>query len=195
VHLGFSEGLTGAAGEQSFVMGMEAQLSLHSRFPCSVGRTVWTRQNHGVTIGVSKPQFPVIWSAVAIRWISMARQHHFGLEFACSECGGLKIIDFKPKKDSVASAWIIDITNPSVMVILLPPVQLQHQSSVDFKSLIVWATMRTVAVQKPLVPPTTGFDIICANQRLRPHNESPVLPNVRGKPHAAVVCAGRVAQH
>jgi hypothetical protein len=124
----------------------------------------------------------------------MARQHHFDLEFACSEHGSLKIIDFKPKKDSVASAWIIDITNPSVVVILLPPVQLQHQPSVDFQSLIVWATMRAVAVEKPLVPPTAGFDIICANQRLRPHKDSPVPPNVRGKPRATAGRTGGVEQ-
>jgi hypothetical protein len=61
------------------------------------------------------------------------------------------------------------VTDWTVIVSHTPAVQLQDQSIVQNKTLILGAAVRTSTTKQTLIPATACFDIVHANQRLWAH--------------------------
>ena len=55
------------------------------------------------------------------------------------------------------------------MVLHAPFVQLEHQPSRIYESLVLGSAVRALATEQALIPPTTGFDVTDADQGLQVH--------------------------
>ncbi len=65
-------------------------------------------------------------TTVVVRRVAMARQDDFRLQFQGTGMGRVKIINFKPKQNAIPmrEVWV---TDPAMMMRLLPAVQLKDQ--------------------------------------------------------------------
>ena len=72
-------------------------------------------------------------------------------------------------KHAVPVRLEILITDWAVIVSHIPPVQLQYQSPIRNKPLVLGAAMRTSTTKETLIPAAAGFDIMHANQWLWAH--------------------------
>ena len=94
--------------------------------------------------------------------------NHLDLHFFGTGYGRVEIIKFKPQQHTIAMRQIL-VTDWTVIVSHIPAVQLQDQSIVQNKTLILGAAMRTLTTKQALIPATARFDIVHANQRLWAH--------------------------
>src|SRR5688572_14466074 len=137
-------------------------------FPRAVSGPVRAGENNRVAVGITQPDFPVVWAAVAVGRIAMTWQNDLRLQFCGASKGCVEVADFKPQQHAVSGGklWVADRT---VMMLHLPRVQLKHQPSLRNETLIVRAAVVTLATQEPLIPAAACFDITHANQGLWLH--------------------------
>ena len=100
--------------------------------------------------------------------ISMPGLNHLDLHFLRARHGRVEIIEFKPQQHTIAMRQIL-VTDWTVIVSHIPTVQLQNQSIVQNKTLILGAAMRTSTTKQTLIPATARFNIVHTNQRLWAH--------------------------
>lgn len=84
--------------------------------------------------------------------------------------GGIEIIHFKPQEGTV-TGWNVWVTNRAMMMVRVPPVQLQYEAPLRDQSLIMRTTMGAPAVKETLIPSAAGFNIAHANQWLWTHRD------------------------
>jgi hypothetical protein len=99
----------------------------------------------------------------------MARLHHVHVHVGRASDSGIDIIDLEPEKDTVAIWSGLRITNPPVVVLDVPPVQLEDQCTVGNEPLVFAAAVVAPAAQEALVPSAARLDIAHADQRLGTH--------------------------
>jgi hypothetical protein len=79
--------------------------------------------------------------------ISMTRQYDFSVKFHGPGGGGIEVIDLEPQQDSVPATRIVGVANPSVMIFLVPVVQLKNEPSLNLQPFVVRPAVRTDAIQ------------------------------------------------
>jgi len=94
--------------------------------------------------------------------------NHLDMHFFGAGYGRVEIVEFKPQQHTIAMRQIL-FTDWTVIVSHIPAVQLQDQSIVQNKTLILGAAMRTSTTKQTLIPATARFDIVHTNQRLWAH--------------------------
>ena len=99
----------------------------------------------------------------------MPGKNHLDLHFLGAGHCRIEVVNLKPQKHSISVRLEIRIADRTVMVPHVPPVQLEDQSIVQNKALILAAAMRTSTTKQTLIPATARFDIVHANQRLWAH--------------------------
>src|SRR5215831_19225869 len=99
------------------------------RPPTSIGRAVRTGQHHRVTIRIAQPDLPMIGTALTLGRIAVARQNHFCLQLRRARNRRIEIGGLKPQENAVAM-WEMRVTHGSVMMLDIPPMQLQDQLAV-----------------------------------------------------------------
>jgi hypothetical protein len=110
----------------------------------------------------------MVWAAVAGWRIAVPRTDHLDLHFLRAHHGRVEIIEFKLQQHTIAMRQIL-ATDWTVIVSHTPAVQLQDQSIVQNKTLILEPAMRTSTAEQTLIPAAARFDIVHANQRLWAH--------------------------
>jgi len=100
----------------------------------------------------------MIWSAVALRRIPVARQGNLRQEFLGADYGRIKVLHFKPQQHSIpmSQSWIPD---GAVMMTNMPAMQLHEQLAVRNQLRVLASTVAAPASQKTLVPATARFNI------------------------------------
>ena len=98
-------------------------------------------------------------SAIAIRWIAVARENDLGMEFGGAGVRSIEIVDLEPQEDAVAGGSIVGITDRSVVVRHIEPVQLQDEGVAGNEPLVFRSSVRTLAAEEMLIPATAGFHI------------------------------------
>jgi hypothetical protein len=112
--------------------------------------------------------------AAVTRWrVAMPGTNHLNLHFLGAGHGRIEIINLKPNEDAV-SVCQIRVADFTVIVFHIPTVQLQNQSRVRNKTLVLGAAVRTLTAKEPLIPATACFYITYANQWLWAHWNSVV---------------------
>jgi hypothetical protein len=139
------------------------------RPPRSVRGSVGAGHYYGIAVRVPNPTLPVIWAAVTIRWVSVARQDNLDTHFdgALHDC--FEIVDLKPKQHAVSVGPVVRIGDTAVMMLHFEAVQLKHKLAVGDQLFIGGASMIAATAKQTLVPPAARFDISHDNQRLRTH--------------------------
>jgi hypothetical protein len=116
----------------------------------------------------------MVWAAVAGWRIAMPRLNDLDFHFFGAMNGRIEIIKLKPQKHAVSVRLEILIAYRTVMVFHIPLVQLQDESPIRNKPIVLRATVRALAAKQTLIPATARFDITHANQRLWAHRDSVV---------------------
>jgi hypothetical protein len=80
-----------------------------------------------------------------------------------------RIVKLEPQKHAVSVRPDIRIPDRTVMMFHIPPVQLQDQSPIRNKPLVLGTAVCTSTAQQTLIPTTACFDIPHANQWLWAH--------------------------
>ena len=104
--------------------------------PGAIGCAIRARQGYFVSVGIPQPNLPVIWAAVAVRRVPVARQDDFGSHGFRTRHGGLEVIDLEPQERGI-SRGKTGISDVSVKMLHVPIVQLQDEAAVDDEALIV----------------------------------------------------------
>src|SRR4051812_20312308 len=117
----------------------------------------------------------MIWPAVAVRRVPVPRQEDFGSQHLGPCDRRIDVLDLEPQQYAVARRPVIGVADPPVMVLHLPPVQLQHKLPRGDQALVVRPAVVAPAVEQPLIPPAACFDVIYANQWLWAHQVLRVL--------------------
>jgi hypothetical protein len=112
-------------------------------------------------------------TGVARGRVAVPGTNHLNLHFLGADHGRIEIVDLKPKEDAV-SVRQIRVADGTVFVFHIPAVQLQSQSPVRNKALVLGTTVRTLTAKETLIPAATRFDITHANQWLWAHWNSVV---------------------
>ena len=99
----------------------------------------------------------------------MPPTNHFDLHFFGASHSRIEIVHFKPQKHAVSVRLEILIADWAVIVSHIPPVQLQDQSPIRNKPLVLGTAVRTLTTKETLIPAAACFDIKHANQRLWAH--------------------------
>lgn len=99
----------------------------------------------------------------------MRCQNHLGAQLTGAFDGGVEVVDFEPQQDAVAVRMGLWITDPAVVVIDLPVMELHDQLTVGDETLVLRSAMVAVTAEQLLVPPATGFDVAYRDQRLGSH--------------------------
>jgi hypothetical protein len=98
--------------------------------------------------------------------MAMAWQDNLDFHFLATGNGRIEVVDLKPQKHAV-SVWLgIWVPDGAVMVLYLPPVQLQNRPAVRDQPFILSTAMRALTTQETLIPATARLDITHANERL-----------------------------
>src|SRR4029079_13299020 len=99
----------------------------------------------------------MIGTTIAVRRIAMARLHDLSLQFFRARDRRVDVVDLEPQEDAVSrrELWISDA---AVMVLHVPPVQLEDQSSVRHEPLILRAAVGALAAKQVLVPAAGRLD-------------------------------------
>ena len=110
----------------------------------------------------------MIRTAVALGWISMAREDDLRLQLCGAGNSHVEVANFKPQEHAV-SRHEVGIADRSVMMLHIPAVQLKNQLGVRNKALILRAAMAALTAKKTLVPATARLNIAHANKGLWTH--------------------------
>jgi hypothetical protein len=90
------------------------------------------------------------------------------LHFFGAGHGRVEIVNLKPQEHAIAMRQIL-VTDWTVIVSHIPPVQLKDQPSIRSQTLVLGPSVRTSTTKQTLVPAAARFDIVHANQRLWAH--------------------------
>ena len=98
----------------------------------------------------------------------MAWQNDFRLQVHGAGMSSVKIVQFKPEEYAV-SMRKVGITDLTVMMLVFPAMELEHQLAFTNESLVIRSTMGALAAEQALIPTAARFDIADANERLWTH--------------------------
>ena len=115
----------------------------------------------------------MIGAAITVWRIPMTRQDHLGSDGLGARNRGVDVFDLEPEQQPIAGGSIVGIADGTVMVILIPSVQLQHQLAAVDQAFVVRATMRALTVEQLLIPAAAGLDVVHTNQWLWIHRNQP----------------------
>jgi hypothetical protein len=96
----------------------------------------------------------------------MARHQHVRLHPFRAGDGGVEIVDLEPEEHAVAVGLDGRIADRAVMMLDLPPVQLQDQGIVRNQALVFGPAMRAAAAEEILVPSAARFDVADGDEGL-----------------------------
>src|SRR6267378_2450727 len=98
--------------------------------------------------------------------MAMARQNNLDFHFLGAGHGGIEVAGLKPEQHPI-SVWLeLWVPDGAVMVLHLPPVQLQNQPATRYQPFIFSAAMRALTTQETLIPAAAGLDVAHANEGL-----------------------------
>jgi hypothetical protein len=120
----------------------------------------------------------VVWSAIALGRIPVARQDNLRPEFLGPDQGAIKVLDFKPQQHPIPMSQL-RISDRPMMMTHLPVVQLQDQLAIRNQLLVVASAVAALASQKTLIPTTARFNISNTNKGMWTHLPSGAC---RGEP-------------
>ena len=112
----------------------------------------------------------MIGTAFALGRIAVARQNHFCPHLRRPRNRRIKIGGLKPKENAVAMREM-RVTQGSVMMLDIPPMQLQDQLPVGDEPFIFWAAVSALAAKQTLIPATARLHIPHGNKWLRTHTD------------------------
>ena len=98
----------------------------------------------------------------------MTRQDNLRLQVGGAGKGRVEVGNFKPEEHAV-SGCDVGIADGTVMILLVPGMELKDQLTIGNEPLVVRAAMGTLTAKETLIPATTRFDIARANKRLWMH--------------------------
>jgi hypothetical protein len=117
-------------------------------------------KHDGVAFRIMQPAFPVgVLTA-------MARFDHLSLHLFGTRNGGVEIVQFKPKENTISIRPKFGIPEWTVMVLDVPIVQLEDQISMGDQSLIIWPAVVALTAKETLIPTTARLDVMHANEGL-----------------------------
>ena len=105
---------------------------------------------------------------VSVPWQDDFCAHRLG---PCNRC--VDVVNLEPKKQAVARRHVGGITDGSVMMFHFLAVQLHHQLAGINEAFVIRPAMCALAMEQPLIPTATRFNILHANQRLWSYSVSP----------------------
>jgi hypothetical protein len=108
-------------------------------------------------------------TAVAGWRIAMPGMNYLDLHFFRTGHSCIEIVEFKPQQHAVSVRLEILIADWAVIVSYIPPVQLQDQSPIRNKPLVLGTAVCALTTKKTLIPTAACFDIMHANQWLWAH--------------------------
>jgi hypothetical protein len=111
----------------------------------------------------------VIWAAIAIRRIAMARKHDLDLHLSGTLNDCVEVIDLKPKQNAVPIRFRMRIADPTMVMFDFETVKLQDQIAIGDQLFISAAPVITATAKQTLIPLTTRFYIRHCYQGLRAH--------------------------
>jgi hypothetical protein len=116
--------------------------------------------------------------------IAMPGMNHLDLHFFGTGHSCIEIVEFKPQQHAVSMRQIL-VTDCTVIVSHVPAVQLQDQSPIRNKALVLWPAVCALTAEHTLIPATACFDVTHANQWLWAHWNSVVnsITDVEAAPH------------
>ena len=138
------------------------------RTPGTARGTVRARQDYSVTVRIAQPAFPMVRAAVAGWRIAVPGTESSRFAFPRRAPRPRRNRQAQTTEHAIAVRQIL-VTDWTVIVSHIPAVQLQDQSIVQNKTLILGAAMRTSTTKQTLIPATARFDIVHTNQRLWAH--------------------------
>ena len=96
----------------------------------------------------------------------MTWHHDFGVQALGTRKGGVKVVDFKPQEHAV-SVWPDGgVPDAAVIVLHVPPVQLENQPAVGHEPVVLGATVAAAAAKETLIPAAARLDIGYADEGL-----------------------------
>ena len=117
-------------------------------------------QHDDVAFRITQPAFPVGVLTAMARFDDLSF-HLFG-----TRNRGVEIVQFKPKKNSIAIRPKIGIPEWTVMVLDVPVVQLEDQISARDQSLIIRPAVVALTAEETLIPTTARLDVMHADEGL-----------------------------
>src|SRR5579863_1953989 len=114
----------------------------------------------------------------------IVRQDNLDLHFPRPGDGRVEVVDFEPKKHAISVGLLILVADGSVMVLHLPPMQLQNQAPLHGQPFILGAAVGALATEEPLIPATARLDITYTDKGLCMHGKSFLTESFSGKKHS-----------
>jgi len=96
----------------------------------------------------------------------MARFDNVCLQLLGTRNRGVEIIQLKPQENAISIRPKLGIPEWTVVMLDMPIVQLQDQSSMRDQPLILRPAVVAPATQETLIPATARLDVMHANERL-----------------------------
>jgi len=121
-------------------------------------------EDHLVTFRIAQPAFPLIRTDMVKQRPEDLRPQRLG-----PYDGGAEILNLKPQEQAVPVGPSIGVPDRAVVVLDVPPVQLQHKRSVLHQPLIVRAAVPTLTAEQLLIPPAHRLDVVHTNEGLGAH--------------------------
>src|SRR5262245_62439907 len=99
----------------------------------------------------------------------MTRHNHLNSHPLRSCDRRIDVIDLEPQQHTISGRFVNGIADRSVMMLYIPPVELQYQLARANEALVIRPAMRTLTIEQLLIPSAARFNIAHANQWLWMH--------------------------
>ena len=117
-------------------------------------------KHDGVALRITQPAFPMgVLTA-------MARFYDLSLHLFGTRNGGVKIVQFKPKENTISIRPKFGIPEWTMMMLDVPIVQLEDKVSVRDQSLIIRPAVAALTAKETLIPTAARLDVMHANEGL-----------------------------
>jgi hypothetical protein len=130
---------------------------------------VRARENNQIAVGVAQPYLAMVRTAGTVRRVTVRRQDDLSSQRPRAIHRGVKVIDLKPQRDTVAIGLGREIADLAMVMLDVEGVQLEHEHAVAKQPLVLLATVPALAVQKLLVEATGPRDVSHRDQGLGTH--------------------------
>src|SRR6185295_16289577 len=120
-------------------------------FPGSIRRSVRAGEHDSVAVGIAQPDFPMVWTAVTVRRIAMARKDDLRPQLRDAGNRRVEVADLKPQEHSVSMSklWVAD---GAVVMLKVPAMQLKHQPPIGHEPFIIRPAVVAPAAEQLLIP-------------------------------------------
>lgn len=109
-------------------------------------------------------------STRTLRGIAHGTDLDGGAELGGTDDRSIEVVHFEPQQHPMTQRTDVGLTQRAVMVLDLPTVQLEHETSVGVdEPFVVGSAVVAPCTEKMLEPPARGLDVVDGEKRLRPH--------------------------